>query len=78
MFEILNRHYPSDTPVAVVCYAGDRKDQKIIRSTVGRFPNHLKYKKLPVHTLLVGKFLTFGQGRKDALVKSEHLLKEHP
>ena len=78
LFEKLNRHYPSDTPVAVVCYAGDCKKQKIIRSTVGRFLSHVKYKELPVHTLLVGKFLTVGQGRKDALVKSDHLLKDHP
>ncbi len=78
LFKNLNRHYPPDTPVAVVCYAGDRKKQKIIRSTVGKFLHQVKYKELPVHTLLVGKFLTVGQARKDALVKSEHLLKEHP
>ena len=78
LFKKLNRHYPPETPVAVVCYAGDRKKQKIIRSTVEKFLHDVKYKELPVHTLLVGKFLTVGQARKDALVKSVHLLEEHP
>ena len=78
LFKKLNRHYPPETPVAVVYYAGDRKKQKIIRSTVEKFLHDVKYKELPVHTLLVGKFLTVGQARKDALVKSVHLLKEHP
>ncbi len=78
LFKDLNRHYSPDTPVAVVCYAGDRKKQKIIRSTVGKFMQEVNPKELPVHMLLVGKFLTVGQARKDALVKSEHLLKNQP
>jgi len=78
LFKNLNRHYPSHSPVAAVCYAGDRKREKIIRSTVGQFLQEVNYKELPVHMLLVGKFLTAGQARKDALVKSRRLLESHP
>ncbi len=31
VFSQLKRHYPADTPVAVVIDAGDRKNQKVIR-----------------------------------------------
>jgi precorrin-4/cobalt-precorrin-4 C11-methyltransferase len=68
LFKDLNRHYPADTPVAVVCNAGDLNRQRIIRSTVGKFLDEVKYKELPVHMLFVGKFLTAGQARKDALM----------
>jgi precorrin-4 methylase len=78
LFRDLNRHYPPDTPVAVVCNAGDRNQQKIIRSTVGKFLNEVNYKELPVHMLFVGKFLTAGQARKDALINSRDLLETHP
>jgi len=78
LFKDLNRHYPPDTPVAVVCHAGDRNEQKIIRSTVGKFLQEVNYAALPVHMLLVGKFLTVGQARKDALVKSGRLTKSNP
>ncbi len=74
LFKDLNRHYPKDTPVAVVCNAGDMDKQKIIRSTVGNFLKEVKYDDLPVHMLFVGKFLTAGQARKDALIKSRELL----
>jgi precorrin-4 methylase len=69
VFSQLARFYPTDTPVAVVCNAGDRDSQKVIRSTVGRFLQEVDYKNLPVerHILLVGKFLTVGQARKDFL-----------
>ena len=77
LFKDLNRHYPSNTPVAMVCNAGDRKQQKIIRSTVGQFLQEVNYKDLPVHMLLVGKFLTAGQARKDALVDRKDLLETH-
>jgi len=70
LFEQLKRHYPADTPVAVVSYAGDREKQQVARSTVGKFLTEVDYKKLPAdaHTLLVGKFLEVGQARIDALL----------
>jgi precorrin-4/cobalt-precorrin-4 C11-methyltransferase len=70
LFEKLNRHYPSTTPVAVVSFAGERGKQQIVRSTVGRFMKDVDYKKLPndAHTILVGKFLEVGQARIDALL----------
>jgi precorrin-4/cobalt-precorrin-4 C11-methyltransferase len=77
LFKDLNRHYPGETPVAVVCNAGDLDKQKIIRSTVGRFLDEVKYKELPVHMLFVGKFLKAGQARKDALMNSSELLENH-
>jgi precorrin-4 methylase len=66
LFAQLARHYPQDTPVAVVCYAGDEHKQQVIRSTVGRFLQEVDYAKLPreMHTLAVGKFLTCGQARR--------------
>jgi precorrin-4/cobalt-precorrin-4 C11-methyltransferase len=71
VFAQLGRFYPADTPVAVVCDAGDRNSQKVIRSTVGSFIRDVDYKNLPVerHLLLVGKFLKVGQARKDFLPK---------
>jgi precorrin-4 methylase len=70
LFEQLQRHYPADTPVAVVSYAGDRDKQKVLRSTVGKFLTEVDYKNLPAdaHTVLVGKFLEVGQARIDALL----------
>jgi precorrin-4 methylase len=78
LFEQLNRHYPQDTPAAVVCHAGDREKQKIIHSTVGKFLEEVKYGELPVHTLLVGKFLKVGQARKDGIVSGRKLLEGLP
>ena len=70
LFEQLNRHYPADTPVAVVSYGGELDRQKIVRSTVGSFLKDVDYKNLPLdaHTLLVGKFMEVGQARIDALM----------
>jgi precorrin-4/cobalt-precorrin-4 C11-methyltransferase len=70
LFEQLNRHYPANTPVAVVSFGGERDKQLVVRSTVGRFLKDVDYKKLPVdaHTVLVGKFLDVGQARVDALL----------
>lgn len=69
LFEQLKRHYPHDTPVAVVNYAGDRGKQNVIYSTVGNFLKEINYKELPeeAHMLLVGKFLKVGQARKEGL-----------
>jgi len=76
VFSQLARFYRADTPVAVVCDAGDRNSQKVIRSTVGGFLQEVDYKNLPVerHILLVGRFLKVGQARKDFV---QHLEREH-
>jgi precorrin-4/cobalt-precorrin-4 C11-methyltransferase len=65
----LQRFYPAATPVAVVCNAGDPEQERVVRSTVGRFLQEVDYKGLPRdrHMLFVGKFLTAGQARKDSL-----------
>ena len=69
LFAELKRHYPQDTPVAIVCYAGDRQRQQVLTSTVGRFLDEVKLIDVPIdaHMLFVGKFLTAGQARKDGL-----------
>ncbi len=69
LFEQLKRHYPKDTPVAVVNHAGDRERQKVILSSVGGFLDDVKYQELPeeAHMLMVGKFLKVGQSRKEGL-----------
>jgi precorrin-4/cobalt-precorrin-4 C11-methyltransferase len=70
LFEQLKKHYPADTPIAVVSFAGDREKQKVVRSTVGKFLTEVDYKKLPAdaHSIAVGKFLEVGQARIDALL----------
>jgi precorrin-4/cobalt-precorrin-4 C11-methyltransferase len=70
LFAQLQRSYPADTPVAVVCDAGSLTQQRVVRSTVGRFLQEVDYQGLPQdrHILFVGKFLTAGQARKGALV----------
>ena len=72
----LKRHYPENTPVAIVCYAGDRKRQKVIISTVGSFLDEVNLKNIPVdkHMLFVGKFLTVGQARKDGLASGRKFI----
>lgn len=67
LFAQLKRHYAADTPVAVVCDAGDPAQERVIRSTVARFLNEIDYKGLPSnrHLLFIGKFLEVGQKRKD-------------
>jgi len=69
VFAQLARAYPADTPVAVVSFAGDPRNQKIERSTVGKFLTEVDWAHLPaeMHTLFVGKFLTVGQARKDGV-----------
>ena len=73
VFTQLQRYYPADTPVAVVIDAGDRKNQKVTRSTVERFLKDVDFKNFPAerHTLLVGKFLNVGQMRKDFVPEIE-------
>lgn len=67
LFGQLNKHYPPETPVAVVIDAGDPVGEKVIRSTVGQFMSQVDHRALPVnrHMLFVGKFLNSGQARKD-------------
>lgn len=79
LFEQLKRHYPPDTPIAVVNHAGDRERQKVITSTVGRFLDEVKYQELPeeAHMLLVGKFLKAGQARKEGLAGSKYIEERH-
>ena len=73
LFAQLARHYPADTPVAVVANAGNRQTQKVTSSTVGQFLRDVDYKNLGTHMLLVGKFLTAGQARKDFMMtNAEH------
>ncbi len=78
LFAQLKRHYPKDTPVAVVNHAGDREQQKVITSTVSRFLEEISYKELPkeAHLLMVGKFLKVGQARKEGLANSKDFIKE--
>jgi precorrin-4 methylase len=73
VFSQLKRYYPADTPVAVVSDAGNRENQQVIRSTVGRFLKEVDYRNLPAerHILLVGKFLKVGQARKDFVPQIE-------
>ncbi|MCC6446007.1 MAG: hypothetical protein IT210_21455 [Armatimonadetes bacterium] len=74
----LNKHYPKDTPVAVVSFAGDPEKQEIVRSTVGRFLSEVDYKALPadMHMFLVGKFLTVGQARVDGIAGGKKFIEK--
>ena len=74
LFAQLARHYPADTPVATVTNAGNRQTQRVTSSTVGTFLQEVDYKNLGTHMLLVGKFLTAGQARKDSMMttKQDH------
>ena len=74
LFAQLKKHYHPMTPVAVVSYAGDLVNQKVIRSTVGKFLDEVDYKALPpdMHMLMIGKFLVVGQGRKDGVVTGKN------
>jgi precorrin-4 methylase len=76
LFTELKRHYPENTPVAIVSYAGDQKRQKVIKSTVGSFLDEVSLENVPVdkHMLLVGKFLTVGQARKDGLLSGRKFI----
>jgi precorrin-4/cobalt-precorrin-4 C11-methyltransferase len=71
LFSQLNLHYTADTPVALVCNAGDPASQKVIRSTIGRFIKEVDFEKIPKDKsiLLIGKFLKVGQARKDFVPK---------
>ncbi len=79
LFEALKRHYPENTPVAVVSDARELEKQRVIRSTMGRFLSELDYKSLPVdrHMLFVGKSLAVGQKRKDFVPEVVEPAKRH-
>jgi precorrin-4/cobalt-precorrin-4 C11-methyltransferase len=79
LFAQLAKHYPKETPVAVVSFAGDRTQQRVLRSTVGRFLSEVPYKDLPpeMHSLVVGKFLTVGQARKDGISNGAKWIERH-
>lgn len=78
LFEKLAKAYPPETPVAAVCFAGDPKMQRVIRSTVGKFLTEVDFAHLPaeMHTLFVGKFLTAGQGRKDGVSHGKEFIEK--
>ena len=78
LFDQLKKQYAKNTPVAVVLYAGDREKEKVLRSTVGRFLKEIDYQNLPpeMHMLLVGKFLTVGQARKEGTATHQHFIKK--
>ena len=78
LFDQLKENYPKDTAVAVVLYAGDREKEKVLRSTVGRFLKEIDYRNLPheMHMLLVGKFLTVGQARKEGTTTHHKFIKQ--
>ena len=55
----LKMHYPKDTPVEIVLFAGYRDKQKVIRATLGTILEKTKGKKFPFeHLIYVGDFLT--------------------
>ena len=56
--QLLER-YPEDTPVAVVCNAGHREEEQIIRGTLTTIADKLGDKDLPfLHLVYVGDILT--------------------
>ena len=79
VFGQLKRFYPPNTPVAVVCNAGDPGQQKVIRSTVGRFLEDLDFRGFPRGDLLfVGRFLQAGRAREDFLLPHALAAGGHP
>ena len=76
VFNELKRHYPENTPVAIVCNAGNLEQQKVITSTIGSFFDEVDLESLPpdAHLMLVGKFLTSGQARKDGLLNGRKFI----
>jgi len=55
----LKSHYPPDTPIAIVLFAGYRDKQRIIHGTLDTIMEKTKGEKLPFeHLIYVGDFLT--------------------
>ncbi len=60
--EKLKTHYPPETPVAVVEYAGYQDKETVIQGTLGTIRQKLDPKSLPFEYLIyVGDFLTYRQ-----------------
>jgi precorrin-4 methylase len=54
----LKTHYPPDTPIAIVLFAGYKEKQKIIRATLDTILEKTKGEKIPFeHLIYVGDFL---------------------
>jgi len=55
----LKTHYPPQTPIAIVLYAGYREKEKIIQGTLDTILEKTKGEKLPFeHLIYVGDFIT--------------------
>jgi precorrin-4/cobalt-precorrin-4 C11-methyltransferase len=55
----LKSHYPADTPIAIVLFAGYKDKQRIIHGTLDTILDKTKGEKLPFeHLVYVGDFLT--------------------
>ena len=55
----LRTHYPPETPIAIVLYAGYKEKEKIIQGTLDTILEKTKGEKLPhEHLIYVGDFLT--------------------
>ena len=64
--EKLRKHYPPQTPMAIVCYAGYKDRENIIYGTLDTIIEKTKGEKLPFeHLIYVGDFLTkrYNEGR---------------
>ncbi len=56
--ERLKPNYPGDTPVAIVCHAGYRGKEKVIKGTLATILDMVKDQKLPhEHLVYVGDFM---------------------
>jgi precorrin-4 methylase len=56
----LKTHYPQETPIAIVIYAGFKDKQSVIRGTLETIESLVKPETLPLeHIIFVGGFLTF-------------------
>lgn len=59
----LKQSYPGDTPMAIVCHAGRRDQEKVILATVDTIVDKVKGDKLPFeHLIYVGDFLRGNDG----------------
>ena len=62
--DALSKHYPADTPVAIVFKAGYAKEEKVMHGTLGTILDELDMEKLPFEYLLyVGDFLNHSVDR---------------
>jgi len=55
-------HYPPQTPVAIVCYTGNKKKERVIKGTLGTIPDKTRKTELSSEYLIfVGKNIDFSQ-----------------